>query len=464
MRPAYCTTDVLLCCFAHTTCEDDETRGWTRLWSRVVFPLLCVLALVVLAPLTTLGFILWFAVSITRRQRFEYSVRTKPSQRVSCRKRMYTFVTSNVCLLPEFAAKMENISGNKRRARAIGNSIVQGQRDKDHDLGTNHSGHSNDSSNKQTACASGTTLKHDITTTFPLVDFLLIQEAFDKTCSEALVEELHKIYPYTIYNATYDSLRSNVFLLNSGLLVASRYPIVDASFEAFPRSVYLHKIIAKGCLNVKVSLGRCDERGGELVGYLANTHLQAYKGTDTVQYDQLDLIHRKCKEFRESTLKHTEQVAFDIVGGDFNLDNMSPVDKAEYNHPLFNDYLDICRVQPGLDHDWTIGTEHRYLSLHDPTISTPGGLQDALRDPYRRQYFIYDADLDEASDGMHYLMPSVDAKTGQTILSPVGGKRRIDLLIFRECDGVQATEYRFVTQLAGMTDHIPICLTLQTTF
>ena len=42
-----------------------------------------------------------------------------------------------------------------------------------------------------------------------------------------------------------------------------------------------------------------------------------------------------------------ERVLFDVVGGDFNLDNTSDVDKACHDHAIWDIYHDPCREGPG---------------------------------------------------------------------------------------------------------------------
>lgn len=75
----------------------------------------------------------------------------------------------------------------------------------------------------------------------------------------------------------------NTFRLNkyvgfgSGLLFASKYPIVSAEFRQFSNKVGTCSFAGKGVLMVKVLLGK-SENGKNLVGIVSNTHLQAYQG------------------------------------------------------------------------------------------------------------------------------------------------------------------------------------------
>ena len=50
---------------------------------------------------------------------------------------------------------------------------------------------------------------------------------------------------------------------------------------------------------------------------------------------QLNEIQNWLKNFKEKTFNpNTEIVLFDIVCGDFNIDNMSPVDKISYENEI----------------------------------------------------------------------------------------------------------------------------------
>ena len=50
---------------------------------------------------------------------------------------------------------------------------------------------------------------------------------------------------------------------------------------------------------------------------------------------QLDSINIWLDAFRKRTLKSSEQVAFDVMGGDFNFDNISP---GTRNFPLLGNW------------------------------------------------------------------------------------------------------------------------------
>ena len=77
-----------------------------------------------------------------------------------------------------------------------------------------------------------------------------------------------------------------------------------------------------------------------------------------------------------------------------------------------------------------IGTEMRQIPLHEPEISTPEGLKVALEDPQRRQYYILDADVQTATMESLRTMAKTD-EDGNILLSPTGGRRRVDFILYR---------------------------------
>lgn len=68
---------------------------------------------------------------------------------------------------------------------------------------------------------------------------------------------------------------------------------------------------------------------------------------------QLNEIKNWLKNFKEKSFKkNTEVILFDIICGDFNIDNMSPVDKISYEHDFFFNYMDPLSLRPGLDRNY----------------------------------------------------------------------------------------------------------------
>ncbi|CAH1778654.1 unnamed protein product [Owenia fusiformis] len=306
---------------------------------------------------------------------------------------------------------------------------------------------------------------HNVLTSFPQLDILCIQETWNKGAARSFARELHRYFPFIIYDAYVHGWTINKLSGTSGIMIASKHPILDAKFEHFKSSVSQDVLSSKGLLMVKVDLGLKSGTNKRVVGYASTTHMQAYQNqlqesdSDTVHHQQLSEVASWTRCFRDNTFSpESEIIAFDVLTGDFNLDNMSPVDKEDYEHTLFDDYRDVVRIRPGLDHPWSKGTEMRHIPLYDTQVSTAEGLKEALEDPYMLQHHVLDADVESATLDMCTWMPKRD-DNGNPILSKVGGRRRIDYLLYRNEDNLRVTSYNFVTQLAKLTDHIPVSFT-----
>ncbi|XP_041457531.1 sphingomyelin phosphodiesterase 3-like [Lytechinus variegatus] len=218
--------------------------------------------------------------------------------------------------------------------------------------------------------------------------------------------------------------------------------------------------ISERIWNVAVHLGRSEE-GHPVVGYVAITQLQAAQ-KDDLRSAQMDAILKWLNNFHVYSHRLEglqEVVAFDVLCGNFNFDNMSPSDMTDWSHPLFLIYHDPCRLKPGLDKHWTVGTLMRSQRLHDQEVATPENLQKVLENSQKRSTYVEDVKVWEGTEGQ---LPwsTFDLRNYQG-----NGKRRVDYVLcsnynthmMQECE-----DYAFVTQLATLTDHIPISMTLST--
>ncbi|KAG9352626.1 hypothetical protein JZ751_021040 [Albula glossodonta] len=113
---------------------------------------------------------------------------------------------------------------------------------------------------------------HEISAFFPAnLDFLCLQEVFDKQAEVKLRRELHSYFPFILSDVgryAWKGCCSRFKCLNSGLLFASRYPILDADYYCYPNGQGEDALAAKGVLCAKVLLGKSpnDQR---IVGYIA---------------------------------------------------------------------------------------------------------------------------------------------------------------------------------------------------
>lgn len=100
------------------------------------------------------------------------------------------------------------------------------------------------------------TFDHEISAFFPAnLDFLALQEVFDHGATSRLRRQLHRYFPYVLSDVGrygWKGCCSRFKFLNSGLMLASRYPILDARYECYPNGRGEDALAAKGVLFAKV--------------------------------------------------------------------------------------------------------------------------------------------------------------------------------------------------------------------
>lgn len=298
----------------------------------------------------------------------------------------------------------------------------------------------------------------EVSPLFPAnVDVLCLEEVFDKRAAKKLLRQLkplfsHILYDVGVYACQPPSCCSSFKFFNSGIFVASRFPILEAQYHCFPNSRGEDALAAKGLLSIKVLIGQ-NQKQQKVVGFFNSTHLHAPEGEGEIRCDQLDMVTKWIRDFQEAHWQPDEDVVFDVLCGDFNFDNCSPDDVKEQNHCLFEQYKDPCRAAPGKEKPWVIGTLLEQPTLYEEDIITPENLQKTLETEELRKL---------------YISPPVPA--GSTpLVYPESGQpwigRRIDYILYRESSTskhcrTEIEEMTFITQLAGLTDHIPVGLRL----
>ncbi|CAI9161909.1 unnamed protein product [Rangifer tarandus platyrhynchus] len=301
---------------------------------------------------------------------------------------------------------------------------------------------------------------HEVSAFFPAnLDFLCLQEVFDKRAAAKLKDQLHGYFEYILYDVGVYGCHSccSFKCLNSGLFFASRYPIMDVAYHCYPNGRFSDSLASKGALYLKVQVGSTpqDQR---IVGYISCTHLHALAEDSDIRCEQLNMLQDWLADFRKSTSSSSaanpeELVAFDVICGDFNFDNCSSDDKLEQQHSLFTRYKDPCRLGPGEEKPWAIGTLLDQDGLYDEEVCTPDNLQKVLEsEEGRREYLAF---------------PTSKSPGGQKGRKELlkGNGRRIDYMLHGEeglCPDWKAEveEFSFITQLSGLTDHLPVAMRL----
>ncbi|OBS67165.1 hypothetical protein A6R68_04257 [Neotoma lepida] len=460
--PAYWSLDRLLGCWSPMA--RSSSLGWFKVLAGSVAPLL--LLVVVGLPLATTGLVLWLPLQVCRRP-FCYQAPPAcwvwpqpwhpPAERVRC----FVFFTANLCLLPDGLARFSNLTHSQQRAEAIGAALLGSLR-------TSHYG--------ATGCSQPLSevpigvLRATIPTG---LDFVCLQEVFDLRAARRLVRPLGTNLGPVLHDVgTFGLVPGPYFkVLGSGLLLASRYPLLRATFRCFPHARREDAMASKGLLSAQAAMNPSSERvssgsnkrgdlelwvvlqaqlgildGRRIVGYLHCTHLQAPTEDGHVRCKQMTLLLQWVEEFEAESRQSGEAVAFSVLLGDLNFDNCSRDHAKEQGHKLFSCFQDPCRLSIRQEQPWALGTILNTSMLHHAIASSPEMLQRALEQESGRRLY-----LAGPLSGSH------SGKSWQG--------RRLDYIIYRGIPGSRLSpeveQVTFSTALAGLTDHLSVGLKLQ---
>ena len=233
------SADNLLACFIWTT-EELKTPWRKVLTTPVLIPVYLAVYLV-LFPLTISAFLIWLTFQHYKKP-YRYAKSTTLPKNKPKAKSTYTFATANICTLPEFLSRFNNNSDNTGRARAVAKRIAKGQQQS-----------SVPPNSKAPVVPEALDhIEHAVLEEFPAIDILLIQEAWMLHLCQDMAEELITVFPHIVYDVGVNSWNSNRYLGNSGLMIASKYPILDVNFNWY-RSKHMHDYFSnKGLLQIKV--------------------------------------------------------------------------------------------------------------------------------------------------------------------------------------------------------------------
>jgi len=430
-------------CYLPVFKEREEQSLWHYLiWFPLLGPFLLLLAIFVI-PLAILGWTLAFLIScVFSCSPFSWlSFDSKPSFQWR-RNQTFSFATMNVILGVEAIGRFNNIRSVFHRLRKFV-EILNNQKEFPVE-------NLRDETNKNDA----------VLTEFPAVDFICFQEVTDRFFALLLAFKLKKKYSHFVFDASVNSIWTNLHLGGSGLMIASRFPILASTFHPFSRKQGWQHAVCYGVLVCKLDLG------GGRVGILSNLHTMAYQGKEPLIDAALSEVSAVLEEFRSEHIHPSETLVFDVIGGDFNSDNMSPGDFSCASNRLFKEYIDPAAIKPGIDKCWAIGTERRQLTLEKKEAIDPGDFRDILVDDVRRRHFVLDADVEEQTFALMTVDPRPD-HDGNVVQEDWGGMRRIDRLLYNKKlvgsqEQCRITGAGFVTAFSYLTDHVPVILTLRT--
>ncbi|XP_034275910.1 sphingomyelin phosphodiesterase 5-like isoform X2 [Pantherophis guttatus] len=441
---------------------------------------LLLLLLLLYSPVSLLALLLWLPLQGSRRPfAYQHTPGRAPPEAWALPgpARTLGLLSGNVCLLPEGLAKFSNLWRTQWRARHIGQTLVQAARcsmphapsGAPNGLAIPHGllgppagvlSHPRGDAvvtmelpivEEVGAVAGESKGPCEISVCFPPnLDILCLQEVFDPRAAAHLCRFLGPQFEHIIYDVgTYGLQASSALkLLNSGLFLASRYPLLAVEFHCYPNAAGEDALSAKGLLCTQVQLGAC--QGRRVIGYLNCTHLQAPEADGPIRHEQLSLSLLWMQLFQDTHAQPGDVVAFDIFCGDLNFDTCSLGDEMEQSHEIFSRYTDPCRIGPRQDEPWAIGTLMNLLHIYDEAVATPENLKRTLENSEERR---------------KYLAGPLQADGSASLSATWHEGRRIDYILYRQHSGpghlkTTVEKVFFFTQLATCSDHLPIGLQL----
>lgn len=163
-------------------------------------------------------------------------------------------------------------------------------------------------------------------------DIILLQECF----ADIYLTKKTFLKAFDGYNIIAET-SPNLFskkLLDSGLVILSKFPILDYTFTPFTTGIYVDALANKGFIHIKINIR------SEIYHFI-NLHIQASYSPDIK--DAIDVKLKQLNEIRNYIRKNklTENI---IIGGDFNIDIKGKYSTILQN--LFEDYNFIIPEKP----------------------------------------------------------------------------------------------------------------------
>ncbi|XP_066295647.1 sphingomyelin phosphodiesterase 5-like [Branchiostoma lanceolatum] len=241
LSPGVWAMDVLLSAYLLTTPERQGRTALLRLWTCLKIGAVLAMFLVC-TPVSIIGAILRMISGPFRRPFLYQTVSSSTDTRTANETDPadFTVATANVCLLPESLSRLNNLRHTEWRVTEVGRRVVDSQKQQSDKRTLETSSHS---PNEE--------FLSSVDSTFPPnVDIFCFQEVFYSDASRRLTKELLKCYGHVISDVGICSF-TNKWGLNSGLLIASKHPILAADFKPFRVKTKQDVVVAKGLLMVK---------------------------------------------------------------------------------------------------------------------------------------------------------------------------------------------------------------------
>lgn len=361
-------------------------------------------------PLASIGFFICIIYELFDRSAHVSSIAPEASAKVFLKRKTKSIsvFTNNTCLMPEGLSRVNNLPFTTDRATLIGDIII------------NACGKRQDE-----------VINEDIPGD---LDVICLQEVFNEDAWNILNEKLRSKYPYILFDAHRVRVSSLKFtMVNSGLYIASKYPIVQSMFYPFKNSYSEDALSGKGVLCAEIQIA---EKSSIIV---ATTHMQAptssFVKSSATRVEQYKEMEDCMSEFGDTA---ELDVQAEILCGDFNTDPRSPIDDACLKSQIFEDFRDPL-AHCGL------GSCLKVVSTRLEQVQTPSGLKSVLLDQDPK--YVWSSSR-------------VNRETG-LVESLENGSTRFDYILVRPAtpSPISVTA-QFHTKLAGLTDHVPISAVL----
>ena len=151
--------------------------------------------------------------------------------------RKYQLISTNVCLLPEFLARFNNLKQTDKRLIEISKILTE----------------SKFNVNDTQIESSFVEIVDDFSRHAENIDFICFQEIWTVKHCEKLKDLINHKYPYIVYDIGINTIQSNCLIgLDSGLMFCSKYPILKIEFKTFGQKMKACRFSSKGLLIVKV--------------------------------------------------------------------------------------------------------------------------------------------------------------------------------------------------------------------
>lgn len=245
------------------------------------------------------------------------------------------------------------------------------------------------------------------------LDVICFQECFQSVRASEMVKKFSQAgFPYILWdigNQLHKDLgydRSFFALENSGLFLASRYPILKkyTKFKLFNNACFGDSMASKGVLLVILEIS------ADSFAIVANTHLQAQYGLNAcrIRKKQLKFCYKQMKllknDFLSAENNQNLNIKFEILCGDLNFDMKSdPIEASVFEEKgELNQFTDA--------HNWKI---HFPTCLWQPNIYSVNNSKDMMNRMIDQRFQSIDPNDKNSKIDTHHLESEQTSDSGK---------------------------------------------------